>query len=69
MTFYSCSLLAASVALLISGTSCSQVHSAGSLGYLMHGDTNLRPTPKDFRHMPPRDQDRTPTPMQWGMAF
>ncbi|MBB5040397.1 hypothetical protein HNQ64_004681 [Prosthecobacter dejongeii] len=69
MTFFTRGLWVVSVGLIFVGSSCSQVHSAGSLGYLMNGETKLRPTPKNFRHMPPRDQDRTPTPMQWGMAF
>ncbi|TDU72959.1 hypothetical protein EI77_01425 [Prosthecobacter fusiformis] len=69
MMYISRGLLAASVGLLIAGTSCSQIQSAGSLGYMMHGSTLLRPTPDNFRHVPPRDQDRTPTPMQWGLDF
>lgn len=69
MALTSRGLLAVSVGFLLAGTSCSQIEPAGSLGYMMHGDTNLRPTPTNFRHVPPRDQDRTPTPMQWGLDF
>lgn len=54
---------------LIGGTSCSTMQPAGSLGVLFDGETNLRPTPQNYRHVPPRDQDRTPTPMQFTMAF
>ncbi|MEN3942007.1 hypothetical protein WJU23_11985 [Prosthecobacter sp. SYSU 5D2] len=69
MSSLSFGLLALTVGMVLAGTSCSQVEPAGSLGYMMRGDTNLRPTPTNFRHVPPRDQDRTPTPMQWGLDF
>jgi len=62
-------LVAALIGLALTGISCSQVYPAGSLGYLMHGDTQLRPTPTDYRHIAPRVQDVTPTPMQWGLDF
>lgn len=69
MNFSSYSVLIALVAVVFLGSSCTQVRPAGSLGYMMDGDTHLRPTPTNFRHVPPRDQDRAPTPMQWGLNF
>lgn len=69
MTLKMRGLMAALIGLALTGISCSQVYPAGSLGYLMHGDTELRPTPTNFLHVPPRIQDATPTPMQWGLYF
>jgi len=49
--------------------SCSEVQPAGSLGYTLDGDTRLRPTPQNYRHVPPRLEDANPTPTQWMMKF
>ncbi len=69
MKISSCGLAAVMVGLALAGSSCSRFEAAGSLGQVLHGDTRLRPTPKNYRHVPPRDQDRTPTPMQWALRF
>jgi hypothetical protein len=69
MSSFSFGLMTLTLGLVLTGTSCTQVQPAGSLGYMMDGETRLRPTPNNFLHVPPRDQDRTPTPMQWGMNF
>jgi hypothetical protein len=69
MNFSSYGLLAALAAMVLLGTSCTQVQPAGSLGYMVDGETHLRPTPTNFRHVPPREQDRAPTPVQWGLSF
>ncbi|SKB02746.1 hypothetical protein SAMN02745166_03674 [Prosthecobacter debontii] len=69
MTFISRGFLVALIGFCLAGISCSQIHTAGSLGYLINGDTQLRPTPTDYRHIAPRVQDVTPTPMQWGLDF
>lgn len=66
-SFFCRSLLLA--AALLSSAACSQVQPAGSVGYILEGDTHLRPTPTNYRHVPPREQDRAPTPMQWGLSF
>lgn len=57
------------ILLLASGVQCSQVQPAGSLGYALDGETRLRPTPQNYNAVPPRREDATPTPVQWGMKF
>jgi hypothetical protein len=57
-------LLACTVLLPLAG--CSTVEPAGSLGYLVDGETRFRPVPKNYRHVPPQLE---PTAPQFKVTF
>jgi len=58
LSSWSRAVMAAGV--LVAGLSCSAVKPAGSLGYLVDGDTRFRPVPKNYRHVPPRVEQPVP---------
>ena len=60
MTAYQTVRAAFTSVLFVSGVGCADVHSAGSLGMLVNGETRLRPLPENYRHVPPRMEEPGP---------